>query len=481
MSTEALYTELEQSRQTWMSTYNLLQAGNYDLAGPRAALDNQPLEAFHRRVLAIFEGLFSIRPSDSESPQAAILAGKATEIRAPLQSFQVHAQSTLTTLTNMWREGVTIRDGDSNFSFNLFVDNENIGNFDSSSNFVQLNSSLNQLTNQLAALLPLCKANGVADLTERARILGEHVRDVEILRGQSGKMAAAAGDSAALAVEHEKAAQNALAQTETTNARLTALLQQATTDVANVTALVQQIKTVATNADSLENQITEYQGRFDAFQKQLDERNSRFAKFEKDTLSAEEQNVLRDAEINRLTKLADAMISGATTAGLAKSLEDTRLRYEKRMNGAKFGFMCSVALLVVSAFPLAAHLLPGLFGAWIPAMDLKSEGSPYAVLGKIVLLLPTTWLTAFFTKSYAEFFHLEREYAHKAALAMSVDGFKRQAPSYEQEITAEVFLEIRNNPARGTPPEPASHPLYDILAKTVGKVIDRERNKDEAK
>jgi hypothetical protein len=70
--------------------------------------------------------------------------------------------------------------------------------------------------------------------------------------------------------------------------------------------------------------------------------------------------------------------------------------------------------------------------------------------------------------------HLEREYAHKAALAMSVDGFKRQAPKYEEEITAEVFMEIRTNPANRAGPEPAAHPLYDVLSKVVSKVIKKE-------
>lgn len=96
-------------------------------------------------------------------------------------------------------------------------------------------------------------------------------------------------------------------------------------------------------------------------------------------------------------------------------------------------------------------------------------------------MVPATWLTGFYTKSFADFFHLEREYAHKAALAMSVDGFKRQAPKYEEEITAEVFLEIRNNPARGKDVEPASHPLYDVLAKVVGKVLPLTLYRDSAK
>ena len=60
-------------------------------------------------------------------------------------------------------------------------------------------------------------------------------------------------------------------------------------------------------------------------------------------------------------------------------------------------------------------------------------GPLYSFIGRIFLLLPATWLTAFFAKSYASFFDLEREYAHKAALAMSVDGFKRQAPSMKRK------------------------------------------------
>lgn len=159
-------------------------------------------------------------------------------------------------------------------------------------------------------------------------------------------------------------------------------------------------------------------------------------------------------------------------------MEDTRVRYEVRMTGARQGFYIAVVLLVISAAPLVIHLVPGLFGAWSVGPAQDKDGGLYGFIGRIFLLLPATWLTAFFAKSYASFFDLEREYAHKAALAMSVDGFKRQAPKYEEEITAEVFLEIRNNPGDGNATLPASHPLYDVLAKVVAKVVDRKT--DEA-
>ena len=49
-----------------------------------------------------------------------------------------------------------------------------------------------------------------------------------------------------------------------------------------------------------------------------------------------------------------------------------------------------------------------------------------------------------------------------------------KAANYQEEITAEVFLEIRNNPGNGNATLPASHPLYDVLAKVVGKFLDKK-------
>ena len=76
---------------------------------------------------------------------------------------------------------------------------------------------------------------------------------------------------------------------------------------------------------------------------------------------------------------------------------------------------------------------------------------------------------------------MEREYAHKAALAGSVHGFKLQAKKYEEEITAEVFMEIRMNPAHGPAVDAASHPLYDVLAKVVNRGLNKMGSTDKDK
>jgi len=48
---------------------------------------------------------------------------------------------------------------------------------------------------------------------------------------------------------------------------------------------------------------------------------------------------------------------------------------------------------------------------------------------------------------------------------------------HEEEFTAEVFLEICNNAGDGNATLPASHTLYEVLAKVVAKVGDRKTDR----
>jgi len=74
----------------------------------------------------------------------------------------------------------------------------------------------------------------------------------------------------------------------------------------------------------------------------------------------------------------------------------------------------------MSTLPTAAQLI---LGTWQPLLVQGANGNaadadPWlAALGKLIIMLPATSATAFFTGNYDELFHLSREYAHKAALA----------------------------------------------------------------
>src|SRR5690606_861359 len=176
-------------------------------------------------------------------------------------------------------------------------------------------------------------------------------------------------------------------------------------------------------------------------------------------------------------------IKGATSAGLASSLDSTREAYEKRLFWAGIGFLASTMILFMCALPIVAQLVPGPWQAWF-SMGQDNGTDPWlSMVGKIIILLPATWATAFFAGNYAELFHLSREYAHKAAMAKAVDGFKREAPEYKEEIVAGVFMEISDNPGSRKGPEPATpqNPFTKgFLGKVPGQVKSKSANSTKA-
>lgn len=474
MSIETLYTEVEQAKQSWYDLASLLSSGRLDFERSRTTLGERSMIGFARQMDLCFELLASIRPSDESSHVAVVVHAHDANLRPHLQAIYTHAAGAVGQLRANWRERTQLSDLNEGVSLHLLEDGAAYGSIDLSGYFKNLRIASNALIQVLGAMLPLCKADQIGDLSARAEKLGQIARQMEELRLQAERSANIAKSFEGKSERTEAASRELLAAVETILGNLRELQQQATTDASTVVTLVEQIKIVGSNAANLEATINAYEARFKAFQDELDQRTASFLRFEEQTKQAKEMSAAREADIERLTRQADSMISGSTTAGLAKSLEETRKRYEDRMNSARWGFVVAVVLLALTAVPLAAHLLPGLFGGWLPTTSDVAHNTWYGVLGKVLLMVPATWLTGFFTKSFADSFHLEREYAHKAALAMSVDGFKRQAPKYEEEITAEVFLEIRNNPAKDSKVEPAAHPLYDVLSKVVDKALKRD-------
>lgn len=464
---DSLFGEVEEAKAAWMAVHDLLKQGQYDTAAPRPAIDHVPVDTLHSRLILIFELILGMRPTSDDEVNALVLSACAADLTGQVTAIKNSSQAILSQAQANYRENALIRDGNSNFTLQFFVDENNTANIDVAKYFTQLNNASKLLTTQIGEILPICKANTIADLAMRSQTLAEVIKEIDNLRVEANKQFKGAEQSAASAAERDKGVQDLLSRAETSYSKVQALQQETEREAAAVNTVIAQVKKIGASADTLEQQIAGYQSKFDAFQAQLDSRLKLFQEFEANTQSAEQQNQGRETEITRLIDKADTMIRGATTAGLSHSLEETRKIYGNRMFWARIGFFISIFFMAISALPLAAHLLPGLFGSWVPAISEQAQNSQFGVLGKIILLLPATWLTVFFTKSFAEFFHLEREYAHKAALAKSIEGFKREAPKYQEEITGSVFGEILNNPSKGKSPEPANHPLYEVLTKRL--------------
>lgn len=476
MIADGIYEDLGQLISNWNVLMERLYEGGHNMELSRSTLRGLSTKGLDSRIRLANDLLNSIRPADDDATAAVLLAARQQEVRVAIQGAYGVIQQAAATLNGQWRPSSRISDGNDTYLLALDEAGAVFARVDLSDFMRQANDFTAALVGLACQIVPMCKTVGVADLTAHGDAMARKLGEVQTLNARTADTGRQADAALQRVSEVEAEIRQVNQQGAEQLARIRELGTQASTDSGQITALTEQVRVTSAKAETLGQIVGQYQAKFDTFQQSLDERNEEFGDFTKAAGTAKAENEAREVTISRLIKQSDDMLAGSTTAGLGVALEEARKRYEKRMVSARNGFYVAVTLLLVSALPLAAHLVPNLFGALIPALDAKADGSPFAVIGKVLLLLPATWLTAFFTQTYANLFQLEREYAHKAALAGCVHGFKLQAPKYEEEITAEVFMEIRTNPAHGPAVQAASHPLYDVLAKVVGKVLDKKKD-----
>lgn len=430
------------------------------------------MDEFSRRVVSGLELLISLEKSDD--PAELLLVHRADSI---LKQMSV-AQGSLTSLINQFkaRPSAEFKVSPPTLdTLRVFVGGNHAENISIAGEFDQVAAALSAVIDFALLGLKTRRVRAVGQFSEAANELLKSVAESKVQSASSGQFAQEA--SSALA-QIQSARTDAL--------RLLSEIEEAATAAENsketvselhaeVEVKVASIREIAKAAGTLEVQVEGYETSFEGFQKSLDARVAQHESFEKSMDSALQENGKREGEIDRLILKANDMIKGATTAGLGHSLEKTREVYETKMNEARSSFKWSIAFLVLSAAPLLMHLFPGFFGAWTGTRPSLAPGETFnssaamELLGKMFLLFPATWVTQFFSKAYAEYFHLEREYAHKAALARAVEGFKKEAPKYEEEITTAVFLEVQSNPSKQAAPDAAEHP---ILGPVLRKFMD---------
>lgn len=206
--------------------------------------------------------------------------------------------------------------------------------------------------------------------------------------------------------------------------------------------------------------------------------------------NSEQQELLE--EIKTLIGTAEGMVSGATVAGLAKAFDDERKGLAIGMNWSMFSFFLGIAFLFGTTILLAAYVFE--FPLEILGYKLSSPGSTpergdeitlAGVLSRTIILLAPFWLTLFSARRYRSLFDLRQQYSHKYNMAFSVDGFKKQAPQYAEQMAAWVFHIVSQPPVTNKSSKGmGDHPLPTI-EDMVKKSIDRfgllkESTKEEA-
>lgn len=446
----------------------------WDTAGladdkPNARLHGASFKEFSKRVMATLDLVASLGRVD-DAGQLLFLP----KVDSATKQLKVAHSSVDQLLSEMNAHPLALfRDPDGSLDgLQGFVNGSHVSNANAGTQLDQIGNSMTALFDSVSTGLKFGKAKGLSlyhTYGEQLQGLAVEARQIHAEIKALEKAVSILHDEAKASAEQT---QGFSASAEKTLDSIKEALADAKTSQAEIDAKLATVRETTKAAASLEAQVEGYEASFDAFQKSLNDRIAQHGAFEKNMVDALTANKNRESEIDRLIAKADSMIKGATTAGLGDSLEATRRLYQYRMAGAGTGFFLSILLLATSAVPLVAHILPGLFTTWIPPVAHSGAITPQengaallSLVGKVFLMFPATWLTQFFSRAYSEFFHLEREYAHKAALARSVEGFKKQAPKYEEEIATAVFFEVQSNPSKQKSPEAAEHPILGPLMK----------------
>lgn len=150
-------------------------------------------------------------------------------------------------------------------------------------------------------------------------------------------------------------------------------------------------------------------------------------------------------------------LGGATIAGLSTTYHDKAKAVDGQLKMARLGFYGAMLILLISV--LVALNLTKLFGlitGSLPPMPTITQGADAGILAvqtlaglgaRALVVLPALLLAGFAAHRHSALFRLREEYSHKEAMAVSVQGFKQQAPQYQEPIAAAVFQELLVNPA----------------------------------
>lgn len=259
----------------------------------------------------------------------------------------------------------------------------------------------------------------------------------------------------------------------------------------------ENIESINVIAEKLKEEVNEYRKNLKEFDDDLDARNELFNDLEKRHNDLITDNEAIALKIIGLNKKAEEMLSGATTSGLAKEFSTYRDALKISVRFAAWAFYGSIALLLIFSVPLIIMVVPPLAGileaiielpngTLTPVIDTKAP-SDFKILAdtsaRLLLVVPFFWLATFMSKRHGRLFRLREHYAYKRSIAASVDGFKKQAPNYADEIAAAAFLELTFNPAermdKGGEEERVPNPIIQWILTRLEKSKTLKRAEDK--
>ncbi|ANG96766.1 hypothetical protein A8A54_09965 [Brucella pseudogrignonensis] len=233
------------------------------------------------------------------------------------------------------------------------------------------------------------------------------------------------------------------------------------TTIANFLAKVTEqnaaIEQAISKSTDLETTIEASTEALQLFEKQIEERDKRFKSGEVALTNLLADLRLKEESVDELIEKSGQMLSLATVAGLASNFGQMKKELTKELKWAGYGFYGAIAFLAISAIPLFFLIMMPIakpfleyYFKGLQIVEQAALGSSWQylgqVLGRLLILVPAIWLVKFTSIRYSSLFRLREHYAYKYSMAVAVEGFKKQAPDYGQEITAMVLEQLAFNP-----------------------------------
>ncbi|RKQ73739.1 hypothetical protein [Oceanibaculum indicum] len=222
------------------------------------------------------------------------------------------------------------------------------------------------------------------------------------------------------------------------------------------------IQAILEDASKLQSTVNSYQEKFNIFEKKMNDREHQFAVGSADLAALIQLFESQKSEISNIINKSNKMLKSATVAGLASNFMTIKDQLTDELSKARLAFYVGIFFLTISALPLFAFVLMPILQPVIRSIfpETAFEFSNYApnssenawqylgqVLARITILLPAAWFVSFATIRHSSLFRLREHYSYKYSMAVAVEGFKQQAPIYEQEIAALVLEQLAFNPA----------------------------------
>ncbi|MGC9337998.1 MAG: hypothetical protein ACP5EQ_07925 [Candidatus Cloacimonadia bacterium] len=243
--------------------------------------------------------------------------------------------------------------------------------------------------------------------------------------------------------EHQRAAKEALEEIQSRKSefeeqgnKITEQLKTTREAAETIEIKMDEIEKLGTNARKLIEEINDVKSNVEESEDYINDNMGKIS-----TLHSEYED---------LREKIEALLPGATGAGLAKSFYDRKTTLEKRINYASWVFYGAIGLLFVLGFSVFKESIVASSPSEILAIFLQK--SPY-FLGVLLLI-------EFSRRQYSSALKLEEDYAFKEATSKSFDGYQKAMA--KQKIGEKTLAET------------LGQNVLQILAERPGRLITDE-------